>query len=457
MRLPRLALVCALIAAGASSAIAQTPPAASEPPFNVTLPNYNTVPVGELASLEAGAFVARANDTSSAFYNPAGLTRAERSSISGNAGVFEFGSVKPEGLNASGASFQQIPAMFAFVLSDLLGHDQWAGGLSVARVNAWMQGVDSERTSPAGASSNRLAYSSLSELSGWMVNMGVGYSNSSRLRLGGSIDFQLTTSDRHQSIADQLRTPAGLAAVLVGSKGTVWMTHMRLTAGAQFDLTPSLSIGGLVRTGGLGLLGSGSTSLEGLSNIGTLTTTASFFDESPSVEYRIPVEVKAGAAWKGRRGEMEIDVLAYTGAGLYDMFSTTKTLTVIVDQGQGGSPAVQEYPFRAPVIDSRSVINVAVGGRYNLNSDGAWKLHGGWARDGSPVGDQDTAFTKIDLSKITVGLSGRTKYFLGSAGIQYTSGTSDEITLARLQDGRALSTTLGVKALGFLYSVALLF
>ena len=221
--------------AGASPVVAQTTPPVANPPFNVTLPNYNTVPVGELASLEAGAYVARANDTSSAFYNPAGLTRADRTSISGNAGVFQFGSVTPEGLNQSGGSFQQIPAMFAFVLNNLLGREEWAGGVSVARVNAWLQGVDSERTLAAGTTSDRVAYSSESSVSGWLFNLGAGYSNSNRLRLGGSIDVQLTTTERRQSLADQYRTPTGLAALLVGSRSTGSINHLRFTAGAQYQ------------------------------------------------------------------------------------------------------------------------------------------------------------------------------------------------------------------------------
>jgi hypothetical protein len=443
--------------AGLSPVGAQTPPPVANPPFNVTLPNYTTVPVGELASLEAGAFVARANDTSSAFYNPAGLTRAERTSISGNAGVFQFGSVSPEGLNQSGGSFQQIPAMFAFVLNNLMGREQWAGGLSVARVNAWMQGVDAERTLAAGTSSDRIAYSSESAISGWLVNMGAGYSNSNKLRLGGSIDVQLTTTERRQSIADQFRTPTGLAAVLVGSRGTGWMTHLRLSAGAQYDLTPSVTVGALVRSGGLGLMSSGTTSLEGLSRVGSVTTTASFLDASPDVEYRLPVEFKAGAAWKGTRAQVEIDILAFTGTGDYDSFTSDETLTVLVDQGTGTPPLVQVYPFRPPVVDSRSVVNVAIGGAYNLRSDGAWVLHGGYATDGSPVGDRDTTFTKINLNKITGGVSGRTKYFLGSAGLQYTTGTSDTILLAPLQNGQEVTTRIKMKNLGFLYSLALLF
>ncbi|MET0619600.1 MAG: hypothetical protein ABW056_04940, partial [Thermoanaerobaculia bacterium] len=43
-----------------------------EPPaLTLTLPNYGMTPIGQTAGLEGGAFVARANDASSNWYNPA--------------------------------------------------------------------------------------------------------------------------------------------------------------------------------------------------------------------------------------------------------------------------------------------------------------------------------------------------------------------------------------------------
>ena len=102
-------------------------------------------------------------------------------------------------------------------------------------------------------------------------------------------------------------------------------------------------------------------------------------------------------------------------------------------------------------------MNVAIGGHYNLTSSGKWVLHGGYATDRSPVGEQDTVFTKVHLQNVTVGLSARTKYVLGSVGVQYASGSSSPIDLRRLQSGRVFTTNFDVSNLGFVYSLALLF
>jgi hypothetical protein len=106
------------------------------PPLNITLPNYNGVPAGEIGGLEGGAFVVRANDSSAAFYNPAGLALAEQTSISGSAGVFEVDSVSPENFSKTGGSFQQIPAMVGVVIKDLFHSPQWAAGASSPRNTA---------------------------------------------------------------------------------------------------------------------------------------------------------------------------------------------------------------------------------------------------------------------------------------------------------------------------------
>ncbi len=78
------ALAVAATTAFAASLAAQTPPTTS---FTLTLPNYNTIPIGQVGGLEGGAFIARTNDASSNWYNPAGLGLAKTSSVSSSAGT----------------------------------------------------------------------------------------------------------------------------------------------------------------------------------------------------------------------------------------------------------------------------------------------------------------------------------------------------------------------------------
>ena len=455
-RLLLAALVAASVQVAARPATAQNaPPPVAVPPVNVLLPNYESVPVGEIGGLEAGAFVVRANDTSSIFYNPAGLSHAERSSISGTAGVFQFDTVTATGFAKSGSSFKQVPALFGVVVKDVFGHQGWAAGLSLARVNAWSQNVTAERTFEAGGATNRVSYASSAAMDGWLASLGFGVKATDQLRLGGSLDGQLTQTERRQRLGDQFYDTA-LSTILVDAEAWAWASHLRFTAGAQYDLTPAIQLGAVLRTAGLGVLSDGASTLEGVSKVGAATSTASFFDEEQAVEYSVPFEFKAGAAYKFSRGEVEFDLITHLGAGVYDAVTNPKAITVLADAGNG-AVTVQQFGALPRVIDSRAVVNIAIGGHYNLTSDGKWVIHGGYGTDRSPVGEADTEFTKVHLQKMTIGLSGRTKFFLGSLGLQYLSGSSDPVLLRQLQGGRQFTTSFEVANLGFVYSLALLF
>jgi hypothetical protein len=453
-----IAIVISMAAIEAQAQTAPTPPPVSVPPVSLILPNYNSVPVGEVAALEGGAFIARANDTSAGFYNPAGLAHAEQSSISGSAGTYQFGSVSPDALSNTTGSFTQIPAMFGVVVHDVLGRQGWAAGFTITRSAAWDQAVDSEAvTAAAAGATNRLRFSTNASYDTWLGSLGIGYAYTDRLRFGGTLDGQYSAVSRRQSVSAQRVSSAGLAAVAVGALGNMSATHLRATLGAQYRVTPTIQLGAMLRTAGLGVTSSGDVSLEGLAHAGTATAATAMFDPDASVEYRLPFEFKAGGAWIGSRAQLEVDVLSYAGTGRYTAIETAEQVTVALDPGTGGAVTVTQGRYQGAQIDSRTVVNVAVGGRYQLTADRTWTLHGGYATDRSPVGDNDTAFTRVNLQHVTVGLSGRTTMFLGSLGLRYSTGRSGPVGLGPLPDGSTFDTRFRVSSVGLVYSLALLF
>jgi hypothetical protein len=72
------------------------------------------------------------------------------------------------------------------------------------------------------------------------------------------------------------------------------------------------------------------------------------------------------------------------------------------------------------------------------------------------VGSADTLFNKVDMQVWTVGVSGKTKYFLASVGVRYEVGWSALTALHPLQTGGEVTTRFRVTCLGLVYSVALL-
>jgi hypothetical protein len=453
-------LMAVLAIAAAIPAAAQTTPApvVTSPSASLLLPNYNSVPIGESAALEGGAFVARANDTSAGFYNPAGLALAEQSAISGTAGAYQVGSVSPEALTNVKGTFQQIPAMFGVLVHNFLGRPSWAAGFTVTRAAAWDQVLDSEAIrSTASGGTNRLRVSTNATYDSWLGSLGVGYQHSDRLRVGATLDGQYTSASRRQSVTAQLISPTALSAISVGTLANMDTSHLRATLGVQFQVAPEFHLGAVVRTPGLGITASGAASLEGLVRAGAAAAVSEFFEPNASVEYRLPFQFNTGAAWVGKRAQVEADIFIYSGTGQYTAVESGEPVTVVVDPGSGGAVTMSQSPYVGARVDLRTVANLAIGGRYQLMRDRTWALHGGYATDRSPVGETDTAFTKVNLQHVTVGVSGRAGVFLGSVGFRYSSGRTDSIALGPMADGSVFDTTFKVSSYGLVYSLALLF
>jgi hypothetical protein len=457
-------VVAALLLAGNGPAWAQTgtPPAphapvVATPPLNVIVPNYNGVAVGEVGGLEGGAYVARVEDSSATWYNPAGLARAEKSSVSGSAGIVQVAAIRAQGVENGEGTLRHVPAAVGVVVKRLFGRDQWTGGFQITRFGSWNESADIERQVVTAGSTERAAYSASSSFGGWMGSLALGYNAHPRLRLGGSVDLQLTESSSGTYLADQYRTVTGLDSVLVEGRGEASAFHFRLTAGAQYDLSPSFRLAAVIRTPGLGVWSSGSYFQEGSSSVGNTNTTASFFEPSGDVTMRVPLEVSAGAAYIGKRVQLEADLLMHAAAGQYNAFQSARSMTVLSDAGLGNPPAEQQLAFTPVVVDSQTVVNVAVGGVYAVTSNGVVKIHAGFSTDGSPVGAADTRFTKVDMQTWTVGVSGSAKFLMGSVGVRYESGVSDRYDLRALQNGQNLTTAFELKNLAFVYSFAFRF
>lgn len=445
-----------LLAAGAASAQSSAPPLpdVGVPPHPVMLPNYNTIPVGEIGSLQAGAYVARVRDASAAWFNPAGLAGADKSSVSGTAGMFQVVSVLPEGIQGTGGSFQQMPAAVGVVIKEPLGLKRWSGGFQVTSTGNWNVIGNVQREVPLGETVDRFRYSTSASFGGLIASAAAGYEFSRRLRLGLSLDWERTTWTLTNSWADEYRTADGLSALLIDARSSASAVHGRVTAGVQYEASPAIRLAAVMRSPGIGLWSSGERYQDGLATSGATKISASLFEQDGRVTFGVPIEARIGAAWVRPRGEIEIDVMAHGGGGIYEAFRGSAPILVVRDSGTGDAPTVQEYQATASTVDSAAVVNVAVGGQFKLTASGSWRIHGGFATDRSPVGPSDTLFSKVNMQAWTLGISARTRFVFASFGVRYESGVSDPFSIGRLQNGEPYMTRLKVRNVGFLYSFA---
>ena len=145
LRLMVLLLTTALFLFTICPAFAQEPDPLVTPPPNVVLPNANGVPVGPFGGLEGGAYVARVDDPSAAWFNPAGLSRAKTAQITGSAGLYQFTTVAPSSLPNPGGALDQIPNLVGYSMN---ARKDCTMGFAIVTNNAGTRALVIQASSP---------------------------------------------------------------------------------------------------------------------------------------------------------------------------------------------------------------------------------------------------------------------------------------------------------------------
>lgn len=441
------------LTAAAGVASAQSTDLAA-PPANILLSNYNTVPVGPNAGLE-GAYVARVGDPSAAWINPAGLTRGQSAELSGSSGLYQLATVAPSAFPNTGGSLQEIPSLVGFTVPKLFG-PHWTLGVALLTPTLWQQGTDSQIVTDQPGGKERFAYTADSEFQQVAIAGSAGYA-AGRWRVGAGLALLETNISRNATVSDRVATPTGLTTVLLDSAASGSAYHLRPLAGVQYDASKHVLLGAMVRMPALTIHKSGSYTADGVADAGAGSQGLSFFDPSAEFAYRVPFEIHGGAAYVSPRLEIEMDVHGFTRIGAYSILSSSQPVITYADSGTGTAPVIATQPFTGFVSESRGVVNVSAGGHVAFRSGSPWRLHFGVATDRSPVGSADQVFTRVNLRGGTLGLSGTKGGFQFTVGVNYKSGSSDEVALRSLPGIDATQTTIRIRTLGLIYSLAFKF
>jgi hypothetical protein len=444
-----LCVVVCLLAASAGSAIAQTAEVIALPP-NIILPNYLSVPSGPYGGLESAATVARTSDPSSAWFNPAGLSRAAGTEITGSAGLYQLTTVSPAPFPQDGGSAQQLPNLVGFTIRT---SPTLTLGFALVTTNSWVQETNSQivvRTAPL---QERYSYSADSELSRRVAALSAGYSRGGTWRFGGGLAISFSDLREVQTVTDREADSSALRTLMVSSRVGGSALQMRPVLGAQIDLSPSWQAGVMFRAPGFTVRRTGTAVLEGTlgGESGSLGT--SFFDPDARFDQKLPSEVHAGLAFLGERIAIEFDVQAYTSIDAYPLISSDEPVLVYTD-GPAMAPIVTSSPYPGLISASRGFANVAVGGHYLLSPSRSMRLHFGVASDLSPVADADQIYARANLLAWTAGLSGSVGRFTFSGGIDVRTGSADNIVLRNLIVGETVAPDIDVRTIGLIYALA---
>jgi hypothetical protein len=457
-RLRRFALLWVLAEIAPPAAYTQ---AVVAPP-TLILTNYNRIPIGQREALEGDAYVARTDDAVAAWLNPAGLAKSEKSSLNASATAYEWINTTAEGLGTTTGRSQinTVGTLFSFVVGgDVLHSERWRLGFAIVSPVVW-QPSDIDLAIPLQGGKEQVAYTTSVNFSVLVPAASVAYApggvSHGTFRVGASVGFAISSLTQNIGLTDRITTVDTASSSLRGFSGAGSAWSLVLGGGVQWDATPHLSFGAHVAAPNIKLFGSTQlayqNSFYGPGDYRDLV----FRDSAGSFEYRLPLEATAGAAFRGKNAELELDVHYYGAVNSYNMYSST-VLGTLTTQVSGGPTTVTQRPFTPTANSTRSLVNLAVGGNYGLSR--AFGLHAGFSTDQSPV-DVDTLsiFRKLDLSHFTAGVSVTgVKGLSGSLGFAYSFGSNTRQTLGSTEGGQTTQTKLTVKTTMIMFALSYAF
>jgi long-subunit fatty acid transport protein len=455
-----IGIALGLVLAGAvPSARAQLPPVEISLPPTLLLPNYDRVPIGQREGLEAGAFVARTNDASASWYNPAGLVRSEKSAINASAVAYEWTTLAVEGLGekTSRSRFGSISTLVAGVIgAPLIGGDRWRLGFAATTPESWSPGTIDDAFQPgAGSRDEQFTYTSRVAFSSFVPALAAGFAVRPALRVGTSVEVARTSLDQDMDVSGRTLDPDTTLTQLRAFRSTGTALEARLNFGAQWDFASRWTLGALVATPGARLRGQ--TLVDYLASAGGTPGYGDLYfrDEEARFEYRHPWRVAVGIARELRRGSIEVDVRYHGSTDTYALFSSSAQGRQVVST-PGNPPVATPVVFRDVTYKAREVWNFAAGGRYALSSK--WTAHAGFFTDTSPVADpQATILRRANLVGFTGGATLSGQHLSGSLGFGYSSGDSGQVPTGRLADGTVVQSSLSIRSLSFTYAVSYVF
>jgi long-subunit fatty acid transport protein len=448
---PTLRTFLAVIATlAASPARAQSGGNPSVVPPSAILTNYDRVLIGQEEALESGAFVARVGDSTAVWYNPAGLALVDRSVIGASATGYELNTLDLGDIQATTGkvTLAQLPSYFGGVLGrDVLNSDAWRIGFAATKPTSWTAALNG-----AALTNVPIVYSSRVSISTLEPTLAASWRPVPAIRLGAGFGVAITSIYQTQilSVRSPLLDSNGSILRTVDASGVTW--GILGTAGVQWDVTDRLVAGASLRTPTAKILATGSLSYASTTIQGTTSSQSYFRDSDASFDYKLPLDLNFGLAWREKRFDVEVDVRFHSGITPYTMLGSEEPVTTVATDASGATTTTTS-PFPGITYGAHQVWNVALGGRYAL--DDSWSLHGGFYTDLAPADEDSGAiFRTVNLYGLTAGAKLKGSNLSGSLGIGLGWGRSEEFTLGDYGGASPVRTHLSIFSVSLLYAIS---
>ncbi len=387
--------------------------------------HYDTLPIGERGFLQGGAFIARSDDASASWYNPAGLVMHEVDSVSASGSIFALASSE----RSDGNTFNDFITIPSFVGS--IGHIYpnlvWSFSI-VSPANATSE-VNSYST--GNYTSDGLEYKDMKvfDRSSFTQNtlapgISLAASLSSDLRLGAGVRI-FNTGFKTEVQQKYINSGSGEADSTYNKTLEYILSaeayNLRLEFGAQYDFNENISFGLFVRTLDLSLSSpavsfnaSTSTSGEGMTTMSALV-----IGRDGIFNYKYPTSLMFGASWTSKMFDFEACIKYYSSIDSFNMVEGLvgeRTMFRTDSNGDTTGDSSLE-PYLLSEKESDSVLNFALGGSYKWSEK--ILLQAGFYTDGDPNQINDNL-------GFTLGTTVFNKNSSSSIGFIYVVGSGKE-------------------------------
>ncbi len=360
--------------------------------------NYQPYIVGERAPGMGGAVCATAEGMDAAFYNPAGLGRVKRASVSINGTFYGFQHYSTDdnlfpgealGVN----SFITIPA-------GISGVRRLGEGL-VGAFSVFVPSQSSAKEIRAFAERQHFYNSSYDEQTLW-AGPALGWQVNERLTLGAGLYavYQNVTQFNNLYWGDYAY------AYAVNYDYATW--GLLASVGAQYNLTEQWMMGLTLQSPSLALYGSGKWQEHGLMADGRPHNADYVYLDDLDAANGLPLQLKLGLAWhEQKKFTVGVDVTHHF-ARSYDALSNADT-------------ALERH--RQAVTDVQAGIEYYLGGRYPVRA-GAFTSFSA----APEVDAQDLyALAHVDLYGLTASVGLESEHLVVNLGLNYIFGSGQAI------------------------------
>jgi hypothetical protein len=369
-----------------------------------------TLPVGEATGLMAGAASAWVNDGSAAWYNPAGLGRAAQRTISANVSAYGFQQVKVPGFVDLGeGSKGGLSSLAVTTFPSYVSYHQSFGkqpgfrhGFALAVVVPDFERVDAQLDIPPASRlvEFRSRLKNVSQTLWTLPAWGACWSQG-KFCFGVSLGLGLRTETESIVNDSRVLTMGGTLGYLESQQQDLWMGLLSGSAGFQWQLTPVLRVGAMVRSPIRALTAGGTilhTDARTRAGEGIMRRIE---DQHLRLQYRLPLQARGGMALERGGLRLALDVIA----------SPAQPRFAFV-RGQNGESQLQPTYFGIPIgdpigvatdLERWAIVDGALGA--SLQAGGSWAVVGGVFTNFTGATDGTAENVYGDRFGATLGLS----------------------------------------------------